>query len=160
MLASFADLALSRRYAAFGVGAITRAAKVARSTFYYHFAGKDDLLLTNLAPFVTCIAALPGSDTVPAALQAWTAHIWEHRAVAAQLFAGRTGAEIRAAIADAISARLGMEGVSNPGMTAERIAGASMNLLLAWVQHRFSASAEDVTRALGSGVRALSAFSS
>lgn len=157
LLASFTQLVLSRRYAEFGVGCITRSANVARSTFYYHFTGKDALLLANLEPLIDCIASLPWAESVPVALEQWTAHIWQHRHTAARLLSGRTGTKVHTAMAEAIRMKLITAAMHNPGMTAEHIAGASMGLLRAWVEHRYSASSPDVADTLWRGARSLAA---
>jgi Bacterial regulatory proteins, tetR family len=96
LLAAFAELALSRRYRDFGVEAIVRAANVARATFYYHFAGKDDLLLHNLVPLIA--AQMPSRPQPTQELGYWVAHIWEQRGVARRLLTGTIGYKIEAAL--------------------------------------------------------------
>jgi AcrR family transcriptional regulator len=163
LLASFADLALSRRYGDFGVNSIVRAAKVARSTFYYHFASKDDLLLENLRPFIEELAAAPGNRTNSPALELWTAHIWQHRGVARRLLTGRTGEKLQASLTDSLHRKLtpecGEADQTTPfAIRAELIAGSTMTLLRAWVSHRFSATPEAVAAAIWDSARALSQF--
>ena len=63
LLDAFAELALSRRYQEIGVGLIAGRAAVARSTFYYHFRTKDELLLQNLKPMLSALARLATAAT-------------------------------------------------------------------------------------------------
>src|SRR5205823_6300005 len=94
LLSAFAKLVLSKRYPEFGVDAIVGAANVARSTFYYHFAGKDDLLLNNLRPLISSLAAMPFTSQPSPDLQDWITHLWEQRQVAGRLLVGATGKKI------------------------------------------------------------------
>ena len=161
LLASFARLVLSRRYRDFGVDAVVRGAKVARSTFYYHFAGKDDLLLENLKPFVQALASAPRDHAASPELGWWTAHIWQHRGTAARLLVGRTGDKMQSALTAELRAMLRAAigtsaGAADPAMRAEQIAGSTMALLRGWIAHRFSASPNEVAAAIWQSARALS----
>jgi AcrR family transcriptional regulator len=144
LLSSFAELTLSRRYNEFGVGTIVRAAKVARSTFYYHFRGKDDLLLENLRPLVEAFASAPFDDCPSPSLEFWIQHIWEHRGAARQLLRDRTISRLHGAIAGFLRERLETSSFSpatkvSSSIIAEQIAGANVALLQAWINHRITA---------------------
>jgi AcrR family transcriptional regulator len=157
LLGAFADLALSRNYLDFGVGLIVRRAKVARSTFYYHFRAKDDLLVENLAPFLSLLARLPLELEPPPALLGWTEHIWEHRARARRMLDGPTGRRIAEALTDALRTALSADparGHRTP-LLADQIAGASLSLLRAWTAAGAGATAADVAKMLWSGARTL-----
>jgi len=154
LLAAFAKLALNRRYRDFGVEAIVSAARVARSTFYYHFAGKDDLLLHNLRPFLAALAGMPFASRPTTELVHWVEHIWEQRQVAGRLLAGTTGRKIEAALAATLKETFAAElpaalrRQTNYPLLAEQIAGASMSLLKAWVEHRVTAAPAEIAQAL------------
>jgi AcrR family transcriptional regulator len=150
LLSAFARLALSRRYREFGVAAVAAAARVARSTFYYHFAGKDDLLIENLKPLLSALAAAPLTPQPSADLERWVAHVWDQRAVAGRLLDGDTGRRIEAALAAALR-----ETLTGERFVAEQIAGASLALLKAWVGHRVSAKPVEMAEALWRGARAV-----
>lgn len=155
---SFGELVLNRRYADFGVNSVIRAAQVARSTFYYHFSGKDDLLLANLQPFAAALASTLGGDRVSPALEQWLEHIWQHRGTAHRLLAGRTGEKIRFMLVNHLREAL-LNGQANQPesipILAEQIAGAMCALLQGWVEHRFSASPQFLGQALHRGAVAL-----
>jgi len=161
LLAGFARLALSRRYRDFGVDAIARTAKVARSTFYYHFRTKDDLLLANLQPFARALGAALGEAAASPELGWWTAHFWQHRGVAARLLVGRIGDGMQSALtAELRAALLARDRMLSPdcaAMRAEQIAGSTMALLRGWIAHRFSASSDEMAVVIWQAGRALAA---
>ena len=159
LLAAFAELALTRRYRDFGVAAIVSSARVARSTFYYHFDDKDDLLLQTLQPLIAALAGMPGAPAPTSELERWIAHIWEQRQTAGRLLAGSTGRKIEAALSQALRERLDADPNDRrrASMLAEQIAGASLSLLKAWVGHRVSATAPEIAQALWRGARAMAA---
>lgn len=159
LLSSFAGLVLSRRYSDIRVDQIIHAARVARSTFYYHFSGKDDLLLENLSPLIEALADAPFGAKPDHELDLWVAHIWQHRARAARLLSGRTRTKLHAKLVGAVHSRLVDHGTrasdATPAMLAEQMAGGSLALLTAWVTHQFSATPEMIVRSLQQGGRAM-----
>ena len=156
LLDAFAELALSRRYHEFGVGLIARQAKVARSTFYYHFRSKDELLLQNLAPMFAALAGMAVADGPSPEVEAWTAHVWEHRARASRMFAGATGRKIAAALASEVMRALQDHARDQAGrrlapLLADQIAGGMLGLLQSWTSARAAASPAEVARLLWLG---------
>lgn len=160
LLEAFSRLALRRRYQDFGVGIIAAEAGVARSTFYYHFRAKDDLLLQNLKPMMAALACLPASTGPTQEVEYWVAHIWEHRATSRRLFDGSTGRKITDAMIVKLQTAL-RSGMPDPGeydavaLLAVQITGSMLSLLRAWIDGRASAAPSDVARMLWSGARAL-----
>ena len=153
LLAGFAQLALSRQYREIGVDCVVRAAKVARSTFYYHFSTKDDLLLENLRPLLVALAAAPGDSAPAAELKLWIEHLWQHRNVAARLLVGRTGEKLQSALTAELRGSLeaadcGEIDAVSVALRAEQAAGSTMTLLRAWTAHRISARPDDVAMAI------------
>ena len=160
LLSAFAKLALTRRYGDINVEAIVRAANVARSTFYYHFAGKDELLLDNLRPLLSALARMPFRAQATQELETWIAHVWEQRALAVRLLGGPAGAKIEAALVAGLREAFAAEipeltqSLRRP-LLAEQIAGASLTLLKAWVSHRVSASPRDLANTLWRSARSI-----
>ncbi len=151
LLGAFAELVLHRRYRDFGIEAVIRSANVARSTFYYHFSGKDELLLQNLQPFIAALADMPFTAEPSDALRRWVAHIWEQRGVAGRLLDGATGRKIETALVDGLNQAFALRrqpGYERYPLRAHQIAGASLSLLKAWVCHRVTATAPDIAHAL------------
>ena len=162
LLDAFAELALGRRYHEFGVGQIARQAKVARSTFYYHFRSKDDLLVQNLAPMFAALSRLAVADAPAAEIEHWMGHVWEHRARATRMLGGATGRRIAAALAADVGRAL-QEQASDPAarrlapLLADQIAGGMLGLLQSWTSGRSAASPTEIAHLLWLGARAPSA---
>ena len=160
LLDAFAELAVSRRYQELCVGLIVSKAKVARSTFYYHFAAKDDLLLQNLAPMVSALARLPVAGKPTPEVENWVTHIWEHRGKAGRILDGYTGRKIANALARELRSTLttAMDhpvGDPKSSLLADQIAGAMLSLLRAWIAGRSTATSSDIAAMLWTGARAL-----
>jgi AcrR family transcriptional regulator len=159
LLDAFAELALSRRYHEFGVGLIARQANVARSTFYYHFRSKDELLLQNLAPMFAALAGLAVAERPSVEVEAWAAHVWEHRTRATRMFAGSTGRRMASALASEVQSALQAH-ADDPAarrvapLIADQIAGGMLGLLQSWTSGRAAASPTEIVRLLWLGARA------
>jgi AcrR family transcriptional regulator len=165
LLDAFAELALSRRYHEFGVGLIARQANVARSTFYYHFRSKDELLLQNLAPMFAALSRLAVADAPVPEITDWTAHIWEHRGRATRMFGGATGRKIAAALAAEVRRDL-QETAGDPAairlapLLADQIASGMLGLLQSWTSGRAAASPAEIAQLLWLGARTAAASAS
>ena len=165
LLDAFAELALSRRYHEFGVGLIARQANVARSTFYYHFGSKDELLLQNLAPMFVALSRVAVADTPSTEVAAWTAHVWEHRRRATRMFGGATGRKIATALAAEVR-RVLQEKPGDPAalrlapLLADQIASGMLGLLQSWTSGRAAASPTEIAQMLWLGARAAAASAS
>lgn len=160
LLDAFAELALSRRYQELCVGMIVRKARVARSTFYYHFAAKDDLLLQNLAPMLSALARLPVAGKPTQEVEYWVTHIWEHRSKAGRILDGSTGRKIANALARELRSTLtpAMDhpaGDPKSSLLADQIAGAMLSLLRSWIVGRSTATSSDIAVMLWTGAKAL-----
>ena len=157
LLDAFSELTLSRHYADFGVDQIIRRAQVARSTFYYHFRDKDELLAQNLRPLILAAARLPLSPAPTAEAEGWASHLWEHRAVANRLLARPVARRLAQSLADELALTLRTSGHADApaGLLAQQIAGAMTGLLLAWLAGRATASPAQIAHRLWAGARAL-----
>lgn len=162
LLDAFAGLALSRRYQEFGVAQIARQAKVARSTFYYHFASKDELLLQNLAPLFEALSRLALADAPLPEVETWIEHVWTNRTRAARMFRGATGRRMAEALSLQVRQRLQAQG-RDPATTrlapllADQIASGMLGLLQSWTAGRSAASASEIAGLLWSGARSAAA---
>ena len=149
LLDAFAALALSRRYHEFGAGLIAQQANVARSTFYYHFKSKDELLVQNLAPMFAALSRLVLADAATPEVEGWVRHVWEYRTHATRMFAGATGRRIAEALAREVRLRLETRTddplvVRLAPLLADQITGGMLGLLRGWTSGRSTASAEEV----------------
>lgn len=170
LLGAFAELALSRRYGDFGVDEIVRRARVARSTFYYHFRQKDELLLQNMRPMLLAAARLPLSPALTPEAEHWVAHLWEHRAVANRIVGRPVARQLVEALAQEIRfamrssaldapapgpCAMGMLGEGRVDLLAHQIAGSMTGLLQAWLTGKVKGDPAQVARMLWAGARAL-----
>lgn len=164
LLDAFAELALTRRYQDIGVGHIVGRARVARSTFYYHFQAKDELLVQNLTPLFSALARLPTTPGPTREVRDWIQHIWENRSQARRLFEGAIGRRIAAALVSELSAALAtIEPDTGFGslrpLVAEQIACSMLGVLRAWVAGGSPATPDDVAELLWAGARSLAGSS-
>jgi AcrR family transcriptional regulator len=160
LLDAFAELVLSRRYQDVGVGRIAATAGVARSTFYYHFRAKDQLLIENLRPMLSALAQLAVATDITRDAEYWVAHVWEYRTRARRIFEGSTGRKIADALALELlpllrSGLVNRAGADPSALHADQIAGSMVGILRGWVFRRATATPSTVTRMLWSGARAL-----
>jgi len=126
---------------------------VARSTFYEHFAGKDDAVVKCmgflLGILARCVDEVGNEEELRRALE----HFWENRRLARPLFVGRPHARIARALADLIATRLSaIKGTPRlaPRLVAMQLSEGMLALLVGWLTGDASAS----TEALASMMRA------
>ena len=88
---AFNQLVLTREFDSIRVEDILATANVARSTFYQHFRGKDDVLCAVMGVHILEPLARAGlrQEPSPELLQV-AYHVWENRPLARQIFWGST----------------------------------------------------------------------
>jgi AcrR family transcriptional regulator len=126
-------------------------AGVARSTFYVHYTGKDDLLLSDVDAFFEGMAALLERTQEPpgrvAPVREFFAHVAEAPFAEAML-ASTQGPELlamgREHFARAIARRLALLGVGDEAALGQALAGALFALLLGWLNERTPSSPAEV----------------
>lgn len=137
---AFAHLVHARRYDDVRVRDILEEADVGRSTFYEHYRGKDDLLLSSMAPLLDALASL----AAPAADRAAAARVLEHfvevGAAARDFFVNPAMAAMQSRIAHELAARIA-RGLEDERLAARRgappldaVARQAADGLLAWVR--------------------------
>lgn len=84
---AFSALVQTKRYDTFRVSDIIERAGIGRSTFYDHYANKDDVLLKSMeGPLSILVQSVcVGGD--PSRLNALLQHFWERRAIARTILA-------------------------------------------------------------------------
>lgn len=106
LLAAFFKLVLSRRYHEIRIADILSESGVSRSTFYEHFAGKDELLAASIeGPFLT-LAGMVCNDSSTSPVEGLLVHFWENRALARSLFQGAAHRVLRRKLIGCIESRL------------------------------------------------------
>jgi AcrR family transcriptional regulator len=106
LLAAFFKLVLSRRYHEIRIADILSGSGVSRSTFYEHFASKDELLCASIEGPFQILAGMVCGESGAGQVEGLLAHFWENRALARGLFQGAAHRALRRKLIACIEARL------------------------------------------------------
>jgi AcrR family transcriptional regulator len=154
IVGAFRDLVLAGRYDRLKINEIARHAGVARSTFYEHYATKDELLGIGLHAPIAALADAGFTDALPPELAGWLDHFRDHRRTAGFIFNGPARRTVTQALALAIEARLVDEHPALPAhLLAQQVAHGQIALLAAWLAGRGGGSAGDVADLLHRSAR-------
>lgn len=151
LLQAFFDLVLSRPYGDITVGLVVERAGVARSTFYEHFRGKDELLADSLRGPLGRLADAVVDSTRIAALEGVLAHFWQNRRLAVAILRGAVGRRAQGVLAALVEQRLrSFEPLRVPArLAAVQLAGLLLAGVGHWLEGRQEVSAGDLARSLG-----------
>ena len=159
---AFTDLLFARGLDAIAVRDIAEKADIARSTFYLHFTGKEDVLRACMSPFLDVFASCTTAPTRPSTLEAVLSHMAERRRVSDAIFSGNARSVLSRALAAAIESALGdATAVTAPSMPLRLIAASVAEMQLAllegWLRGRGHAKPDQVADAMYAASRAASA---
>jgi AcrR family transcriptional regulator len=157
ILGAFFGLVLERRYHEITVGGLIRRAGVARSTFYEHFRGKDELLAESLrGPFTPLVMATEGAHAVPA-LTGILSHFWDHRRLAPGVFQGAVGHRAQSVLTAMLARGLAGRGPWRvaDAVLAEQLSALQFGTITAWLGGRIAIEAEPLARSLVASTVAL-----
>lgn len=164
LLAAFFKLVLSRRYYEIRIADILSESGVGRSTFYEHFAGKDQLLSASIAGPFSILAGMVGGESSTRQVEGLLVHFWENRALARSLFQGAAHRALRQKLTGCIENRL-EDCVANKlsiprRLVALSLADGMLSPIVAWLLGEASCEAGDLAVALqGSTAAAVESFS-
>jgi len=140
LMSAFLELVLSRGYDAVTVEDIVERADIGRSTFYMHYAGKEDILRQSLRNPSSNLANIVGARILPASLLPILSHFREQRKINRMFFAWPARAIWAKCLADLIEPRLvafARDGrgraVVPPRLIALQIAEAQIALIANWL---------------------------
>ncbi len=153
LLQAFRDLVLTSRYDDLKISEIIARARVARSTFYAHFANKDAMLLEGLAGPFTPLANVVVEDARPDDLIAALEHFWENRRLTRRLLTGPMRVATTRLLVEMVERRLAppRRDRRTSGYTrllARQIAGGQIAVISAWVEGEASGSAAGIAEML------------
>ena len=152
LLAAFFKLVLSRRYHEIRIADILSESGVSRSTFYEHFASKDELLCASIeGPFLT-LAGMVCNESSTRQVSGLLEHFWENRALARSLFQGAPLRALRRKLIGCIESRLDHCGRSKLGiprrLAAHALADGMFSPIIAWLLGEASCDASELAVAL------------
>lgn len=133
------------------VQAIADAADVARSTFYEHFASKEDALRASMNFLFESIADCVLSDQPPTDLQRVLDHLWSNRRLADAIFSGRARRVLSRNQIDLIEGRLRRLYPAEPTLlrlASVQIAEGQIALIEAWLRGKVPAGVAAMSTAL------------
>lgn len=151
---TFLELVVERPYDDIAVGDIIERAGVGRSTFYQHFANKEDLLRQSLAPGFEALGESLDEGRDPERLVFWTKTFWANRRVARVLLSGAVRPFLVRTLAAEIEPRLGELTIPTP-LAAMQIAEAQLGFVHAWMTGRSPCAASDIAGALAKTSQAM-----
>lgn len=162
LMSAFVELVLTRGYQGLTTSEISRKADVGRSTFYLHYASKEELLKESLKIPSSGMAACVGGDVTPQKLTPLLDHFREQRTVNRVFFSDPIRPIWVRSLAALIEPRLtaaartgGMRALIPRSLVALTIAEMQIALVTHWLTGRFSLKPEVVAVALIANTRAI-----
>lgn len=162
LMSAFVGIVLSEGYEAVTVERVAERANVGRSTFYMHYAGKEDILKKSLTRPSSHLAVVVGHDVAPASLLPILAHFHEQRKTNRVFFDWPVRPIWVRCLAEMIEPRLASVSRHARGrpvlplpLIALQIAEAQIALVTHWLQGRVPAKPEAVAEALVAQTRAM-----
>jgi AcrR family transcriptional regulator len=151
LLAAFFNLVLSRRYYEIRIADVLAISGVARSTFYEHFASKDELLAASLeGPFKVLAGMIDASSSVQQ-VEGLLKHFWDNRSLARNLFQGATHRAIRHRLICCIELRLAERAWQlriPQRLVATAVADGMLSPIVAWLFGEAQCEADQLGEAL------------
>ena len=159
ILGAFITLIFRDGFERLSVGAIVAEAGVARSTFYEHFSGKEDVLQASMSHFFNVMAGCVASDQQPPELIRVIEHFWGNRRMADAVFTGHPRLILVRSLSELIERRLRAAGEGGKPLvpyelSSIQIAEAQIALVENWLRGRAYCQAEDMAAALHRSSRA------
>jgi len=157
LIEAFNALVLSRRYEDIKVEDITAAADVGRSTFYEHYAGRDDLHLEAIAHPLSVLADAAAGRGDQEKLTWLMQHFWDNRERGRAILGGAMGPQIARLLSEQIEERLQDE-APRAGLplrlAATQMAEGHLGLVRAWIAGEASARPEQLAAVILRGAEA------
>lgn len=152
---AFFELIRSGGYEHVSIAEIVTRADVGRSTFYEHYRSKHDILRASMAHSFEEMAVSAVSANPSPGLCAVTAHLWENRRLAGEVFVGAPRlilARQHARLIEQKLTRWARERRARPlaplALVAQHIAEAQIALLGAWLAGRSKCNAAEIADAM------------
>jgi AcrR family transcriptional regulator len=156
LMSAFTDTVFEKGFENVTVLEVTRRANVGRSTFYQHFAGREDILSACMSRFFSVIAAAAHAPAQPPELQRVLEHLFENRRLTDAIFTGAAREALVRMLSGMIEQNLtGGEMLVHPRLIGLQIAHAQLALIEAWMRGKAHATVPSIATVLHSGSIAL-----
>ena len=161
LMSAFIELLFTRGYEALSAREIARQANVGRSTFYLHYASKDELLKESLHTPSRALAACVGGKLTPDQLMRLLDHFREQRALNRIFFSDPIRSLWVKCVAGLIEPYLvrqhpqGMRPRAPRSLVALMIAEMQVALITHWVMRRVSIKSDVIAAALMANTQAM-----
>ncbi len=131
---AFKTLVLSRRYDEIRVADIIEEADVGRSTFYDHFTGKDDVLLSSIEVLFDVLADTVTQRVARERVFFVLSHFWDQRALSRMIFGHDLFFKLARKLAGMMEERLIADGATPEAarIHATEAAMAQLGLIKSW----------------------------
>lgn len=162
IMSAFTRLVFARGFENVSVLDVVAEASVARSTFYEHFSGKEDVLRAAMANLFAVMADCVRSDPQPAELNRVLGHLWDNRRLTDAIFSGAPRIVLLRAHGEAIEAHLrdinqGRSLALSYRLAAIHLAEAQIALVENWMRGRAYCEVAEMAQALHKSSRASAA---
>lgn len=161
LMKAFIDLVLTEGYDAVTVERVAECANVGRSTFYMHYAGKEDILKQSMTRPSSTLAMIVGHDIAPEMVTQLLVHFHEQRKRNRVFFIAPVHAIWVKCLAELIEPRLAKvarlartQPVLPLPLIALQLAESQIGLITHWLLGKSAARAEAMAEALISSTRA------
>ena len=131
---AFKTLVLSRRYEDIRVADIIEEADVGRSTFYDHFTGKDDVLLSSIEVLFDVLADTVTQRVARERVFFVLSHFWDQRSLSRMVFGQELFFKLARKLSGMMELRLKADGVAPEAarLHATEAAMAQLGLIKVW----------------------------
>lgn len=138
-MSAFTQLVFAKGFENVSAREVAASANVARSTFYEHFSGTEDVLRACMTRFFAIVADCVSADSEPDELIRVLDHLWSNRRLTDGIFSGHARTILARNQADLVEQRLrAMPGaLALPSrLAAIQIAEAQLALIESWMRGR------------------------
>lgn len=139
LMSAFTRLVFDKGFENVKASEVAASAKVARSTFYEHFSGTEDVLRVCMTQFFAIVADCVLTDEEPSELARVLDHLWSNRRLTDGIFSGHARSILARNQADLIELRLrtmNADRAMPSRLAAIPIAEAQLALIESWMRGR------------------------
>ena len=139
LMSAFTRLVFAKGFENVSAREVAASAKVARSTFYEHFSGTEDVLRACMTRFFAVVADCVSAKDQPPDLTRVLDHLWSNRRLTDGIFSGHARSILARNQADLVELRLrALSGdLALPSrLAAIQIAEAQLALIEGWMRGR------------------------